>query len=296
MVVTWNMALGFCGEVEMVWTKWQLWWLREQKRWGRRVSVALVTNGRLVVVHICGGPWTDGAWDMISGFDDADVDVCLERVTIFGECFLSPSPDGDYRRHGDRVDCFPVGAGTEQLWETVGGHAGIPRLSVVLGWNDTTTEYESDRWFGDAGWQWALAPGARWTVAWSTAMRPEVVVAIRLVKFRPIARRQRDCSDCVCAEDACGRKLYESEAGCGVLGRGEGYDGCYSCDSNVAFWTRVLTSSKKVLLEQWPDGEHERRKSRGTPELPDGSVDRVASALCFNRAACQVGRKSRVCV
>ena len=59
-------------------------------------------------------------------------------------------------------------------------------------------------------------------------MRPEVVVAIRLVKSRPIARGQRDCSDCFCAEDACRWKLYETEAGCSVLGRGEGCDGCYT--------------------------------------------------------------------
>ena len=56
--------------------------------------------------------------------------------------------------------------------------------------------------------------------------------------------------------------------------------------ATLGFWRRVLTSSKKVLLEQWPGGEHERRESRGTPELPGGSVDRVASALCLNRAAC----------
>ena len=56
--------------------------------------------------------------------------------------------------------------------------------------------------------------------------------------------------------------------------------------SNAGFWIRVLTSSKNVLLEQWPDVEHQRRESRGTPELPDGSVDSVASVLCLNRAAC----------
>ena len=195
--------------------------------------MALVTNGGLVVVHTCDGLWSDGVLDLISGFDDADVDMWLEKGTSFHECFVSPSPDGDYRRHGDRVDCFLVGAGTEQLWDPVGGYAGIRRLSVVSGWNDTTTECESDGWLSDAGWQWVLALGARWMVAWSTARRPEVVVAVRLVKFRPIARAQRDCSDCVCAEDACGRKLYESEAGCSVLGRGEGCDGCKSCNGNV---------------------------------------------------------------
>ena len=31
------------------------------------------------VVYVCGGLWSDGAWDLVSGFDDADVDMCLER-------------------------------------------------------------------------------------------------------------------------------------------------------------------------------------------------------------------------
>ena len=93
--------------------------------------MALVTNWGLEVVQICDGLWSDGAWDLVSGFDDADVDMWLERGKSFGHCFVSPSPDGDYRRHGDRVDCFLVGAGTEQLRDPVGGYAGVRGLSVV---------------------------------------------------------------------------------------------------------------------------------------------------------------------